>query len=126
MKPAAIEALWQRDQGDVSQAGHGVSREITMDAAARKLWSKVYHELSTGLPGMLGAITGRAEAQTIRFALIYAVLDNSDQIKDVHLKAALALWRYCEDSARYIFGGSIGDPFTDELLRALRSNGGMS
>ena len=75
---------------------------------------------------MLGAITGRGEAQTIRLALLYAVLDGSDKIKVVHLKAALALWKYCEDSARYIFGDSIGDRFTDELLIALRRSGGMT
>ena len=75
---------------------------------------------------MLGAITQRGEAQTTRLALLYALLDGSEQIKLVHLRAALALWKYCEDSARYIFGEAIGDPLTDELLRALRSSGEMS
>jgi hypothetical protein len=96
-----------------------------MDKEAYNLWSDVYHDLSESLPGLLGAITGRAEAQTVRTALIYAVLDSSEQIKAVHLRAALALWRYCSDSVRYIFGDSVGDPFADELLRALRDGGGM-
>lgn len=30
------------------------------------------------------------------------------------------LWKYCEDSARYIFGERTGDRLTDNLLRALR------
>jgi Protein of unknown function (DUF3987) len=118
LKPSAIEALGNEVRKRFLK-WHLISKEITMDAAARKLWSKVYHELSTGLPGMLGAITGRAEAQTIRFALIYAVLDDSDQIREVHLQAALALWKYCQDSAQYIFGESVGDPFTDELFESL-------
>jgi hypothetical protein len=42
----------------------------------------------------------------------------------VHLEAALALWRYCEASARYIFGDIIGDPNADTVLRALRAAGG--
>jgi hypothetical protein len=103
----------------------GDEKQIELDEEAGALWDREYRNLSEGLPGLLGAITGRAEAQTIRLALIYAVLDGSGEIKLAHLKAALAVWRYCEDSARYIFGDSIGDPFTDELLAALRSSGGM-
>ena len=51
---------------------------------------------------MLDAITGRGEAQTIRLALLYAVLDGSDKIKVVHLKAALGLWKYCEEERRVL------------------------
>ena len=32
----------------------------------------------------------------------------------------LALWRYCEQSAQFIFGESTGDPVADRILRALR------
>lgn len=39
-----------------------------------------------------------------------------------HLTAALALWEYCEASARYIFGQRLGDPVADELLQALRQH----
>ncbi len=55
--------------------------------------------------GVVGAVTGRGEAQVIRMALIFAMLDLSDHIRVEHLKAARALWQYCEDSARIIFGG---------------------
>ena len=72
---------------------------------------------------MLGAITDRAEAQTIRLALIYALLDSARQIDVAHLEAALALWRYCEASARYVFGDLIGNPVADTILRALRAAG---
>ena len=34
--------------------------------------------------------------------------------------SALALWDYCERSARFVFGNSLGDPTADELLRALQ------
>jgi predicted transcriptional regulator len=41
--------------------------------------------------------------------------------------AGLAVWTYCLDSARYIFGDSLGDATADEILRALRSrNEGMT
>jgi hypothetical protein len=90
---------------------------VTMDAEARALWASEYSDLSAGQPGLLGAITGRAEAQTVRLALIYALLDASPKIRIEHLKAALALWRYCEASARHIFG----DPIADNILRGLRN-----
>ena len=38
------------------------------------------------------------------------------------------MWTFCEDSARYVFGDLVGEAFTDEVLRVLRSAGssGMS
>jgi hypothetical protein len=36
-------------------------------------------------------------------------------------EAALTLWRYCDASARYIFGDLVGDPVADTILRALRN-----
>jgi len=94
---------------------------IKFDKTARRLWHEIYPELSSGKPGLLGSIIGRAEAQVIRLASIYALLDLSFKIKLVHLRAALAVWRYCEDSCRYIFAGKLGDPIADEILTELRS-----
>jgi hypothetical protein len=99
----------------------GVS-EMRRSDKARALWHKVYAELSEGKPGLLGAVTSRAEAQTMRLACLYALLDSSKVIKEVHLRAALAVWEYAEKSARHIFGDSLGDPIVDELLKALRNN----
>jgi hypothetical protein len=96
---------------------------VTFDDVARAAWHQVYPDLSEGRPGLLGAVTSRAEAQTLRLALIYALLDSSDQIRAEHLRAALAVWEYCEASARYVFGDSVGDPVADDLLRAIRSSG---
>jgi len=93
---------------------------VTMTDEARKLWHKIYKDLSAGQPGLLGAITGRAEAQVIRLALIYALLDSSNQISLPHLKAAVAVWEYCESSAARIFGKLVGDPVADEILRTLQ------
>lgn len=97
--------------------------QIIMGRTARRLWEDVYPKLSEGRPGLLGAITGRAEAQTVRLALIYALLDGSKEIGQQHLEAALALWAYCDASARYIFGDLLGDKIADEILRALRIAG---
>jgi hypothetical protein len=105
----------------VFDAVGGQQRRIDFDEAAAALWEESYPELSKDEPGLYGAITARSEAQTIRLATIYAVLDRSAVIRSSHLRAALALWRYCADSARYIFGDTIGDPLADELLRLIRS-----
>ncbi|NJL26454.1 MAG: DUF3987 domain-containing protein [Thermoanaerobaculia bacterium] len=94
--------------------------EIRRDDEARQLWAEIYPDLSRGKPGLLGSIVGRAEAQTMRLACLYALLDHSAVIRAEHLMAALALWTYCESSARWIFGDALGDPLADELLRALR------
>ena len=51
--------------------------EIGRTEAAWAIWDAVYPELSADRPGMLGAILGRAEAQVLRLALIYALLDRS-------------------------------------------------
>jgi hypothetical protein len=94
--------------------------EIRRDEGARALWHAVYPDLSEGRPGLLGAITARAEAQVVRLSAIYALLERSPVVTETHLEAALAVWDYSERSAAYIFGESLGDPVADEILRALR------
>lgn len=95
--------------------------EMNSDPEAEQRWDEIYSELSDGQPGRLGKATARSEALVTRIAMIYALLDGEDTIRRPHLEAALAVWRYAEDSARYIFGDSLGDPLTDELLAALRA-----
>ena len=92
---------------------------VFMTDAAKDMWVTVYSALSAAQPGLLGAITARAEAQTVRLALVYAILDGGGDIDEPHLRAALAVWEYCEASAAHIFGNSLGDPVADEIERAL-------
>jgi hypothetical protein len=100
---------------------------VTMSDAAAKAWTEAYKELSADRPGLLGAVTARAEAQVIRLSLIFALLDSKDTIDTAHLEAALAVWAYCDESANLIFGNSLGDPVADDILLALRrSTGGMT
>jgi len=96
---------------------------VTMTPAARVSWEAVYKDLSAEQSGLLGAVTSRAEAQTIRLSLLYALLDGQGRIDVQHLRAALAVWEYAEASAVHIFGDSLGDPVADEILRALKQVG---
>jgi hypothetical protein len=56
-------------------------------------------------------------------ACLYALLDCERFVKEPHLRAALEVWRYCFDSARFIFGTSMGDPVADTILKELRRKG---
>lgn len=98
-------------------------RDVTMTTTARDIWKAVYGELSDGRPGLLGAVTGRAEAQCIRLALLYALLDEARAIDAPHLYAALAVWDYAFASARYVFGDAVGDRVADSILSAVRNAG---
>jgi len=49
------------------------------------------------------------------------VLDGAGEIRREHLGAALAVWDYCEASARYVFGNALGDPTADAIAKALRT-----
>jgi hypothetical protein len=102
----------------------GFARSITRvekDAQARAMWARVYPKLAEGVPGLLGAVISRAEAQVIRLGMLYALLDQSTTIGVPQLEAALALWEYAEASAKHIFGAALGDPLADDILRALRA-----
>ena len=97
--------------------------ELTLSESARDEWKHLYHNLSADRPGMAGALLGRAEAQVMRLSGLYAVLDGCSDIDRIHLKAAHALWQHGETSTRMIFGGSLGDPVADAILKAIRANG---
>ena len=91
--------------------------------SAKDLWEEVYADLSSGKPGLFGAVVSRAEAHVRRLATIYAVLDRSPVVRVAHLLAGLAAWQYSEQSAHLIFGDRTGDMLADELLEALKDAG---
>jgi hypothetical protein len=97
--------------------------EITLTEEAWSDWEEIYGPLSEGKPGMFGAVTGRAEAQVLRIAALFAVMDECEYIDREHLAAGLAIWQYAEDSARHIFGNAMGDSVADTILLALGAAG---
>jgi hypothetical protein len=116
------------DEQVLTQLGEDVTRalekartlgRLTMSDSARIRWERVYPVLSGEQPGLLGAVLGRAEAQVIRLAVIYAALDDSTAIGAPHLEAALAVWEFSETSATQIFGDLVGDAVADAVKDAL-------
>lgn len=106
----------------VIDAGRKVSR-MTRSEEARQLWHEVYPKLSGDRPGNFGAITSRAEAHVLRLSIIYALLDGGSQIELCHLKAALECWRYCQESAFYIWGDLAQGGIAEKIRIALAGAG---
>jgi len=98
--------------------------EVALTEEAKELWQNIYSDLSKEIPGLIGSITGRAEAYVLRLSLIYALLDHSKLIEKEHLMAALAVWRYADDSARYIFHDKTGSNDADKIVDTLRKYSG--
>lgn len=96
---------------------------MTRSEEARKLWREVYPKLSGDRAGNFGAITSRAEAHVLRLSIIYAAMDGSSQIELAHLKAALECWRYCQDSALYIWGDFTQGGLAEKIRIALAGAG---
>jgi hypothetical protein len=115
---STIDELTDRLRAAMDLGGTGA---IHFDEAARQKWIATYAELTAELPGMFGALVARSEAQAVRVALIYALLDGQRAIGTAHLDAALEIIRYSNDSVRHIFGDATGNRVADAILGPLRS-----
>jgi len=94
--------------------------EVPWSPEARDAWEDLYLELTLHRPwGLLAAMTARTEAQIVRLALVYALIDRSPVIDVPHLNAARALWDYAVRSVAYVFGTSTGDRHADALRAQL-------
>ncbi|XPV75974.1 MAG: bifunctional DNA primase/polymerase [Desulfovibrio sp.] len=91
---------------------------------AKDEWRAVYPVLAKERADLLGSVLNRSEAYVRRIALIYALLDGSDKVLLSHLRAALALWDFCEQSAQFIFAGLESDSTCQKILEALGESGG--
>jgi Protein of unknown function (DUF3987) len=131
-RPPAIPATFDRDWSEAFREALAFTRKRGAGAMTRaddgnELWDRAYvEELSVERPGLAGAVCARAEAHALRLSMIYALLDCSREIRRVHVEAALAFWRYCEQSAFMIFGDRLGDPAADTIREELRVSGELS
>jgi 5S rRNA maturation endonuclease (ribonuclease M5) len=118
---ADLMAMQQRLTETVREIRSWGPQPITFTRDAAGMWADAYDgELSLERSGMLGAITARAEAQALRLAVTYALLDRSARIEVAHLQAALAVWKYAAASATWAFADQLGDPLADTIRDALQ------
>jgi len=116
---AALDSLAGRLK---SKLDYGTEQhEVIHDGGFWQVYESAYSELTSELPGMRGALLARGAPYVHRLALIFALLDGVSVIGRQHAEAALAVWRYCAQSATYIFGDSLGSPVAEEILRELRN-----
>ncbi|MGE4131901.1 MAG: hypothetical protein AB7F86_09695 [Bdellovibrionales bacterium] len=94
---------------------------VALAPETERLYAELYMELAKEKPGLVGVLTSRAEPIILRLALIYALLDSAQEVQADHLRSAVAVWQYAEQSVEYIFGGSTGDKTADRILAALES-----
>jgi hypothetical protein len=94
--------------------------QVRLGQDTRELWHRAYQQLARPCDGIIGQITARAEAHTIRLALIYALADGQRQIGPQHLTAALALHDYAARSAGWALTGATGQPLAEQIHAALR------
>jgi hypothetical protein len=95
---------------------------VRFDEKGAELWKKVYEEIQNDDPhGLLGTIIARADVHVIRLALVYALADGSNKIREEHVRAAHCVWDFCRASAAYIFNNraaveTTSNPVLDRLM----------
>jgi hypothetical protein len=77
--------------------------EVTSSAKADVYWVEIYEPLTTSKVGRWGDVTRRGAAQVVRISIIFALLEGKKEVNLAHLKAAEAVWKYCNESARWAF-----------------------
>jgi hypothetical protein len=103
------------------------SGPVKLAEPTRELWWHTYPQLTQPADGLTGQLTARAEAHTIRLALLYALLDATNTIGPEHLTAALALWDYAARSAAWAINHTTGNPLAEQIHAALaRSPDGLT
>ena len=119
--PFPVSPVEHVDPGLFAAVGAAIAEaqtpgEVPWSPGARDAWEDLYLELTMHRPwGLLAAMTARTEAQIVRLALVYALLDRSPVIDVPHLRAARALWDYAVRSVASVFGTSTGDRHADAL-----------
>jgi DNA repair photolyase len=74
--------------------------QVRLDSKAlEEVWTPYY----MAPPDFDAPVESRKPAHILRLALLYALLDKSRVIRVSHLDAAIAVWEYCQASARCLF-----------------------
>jgi len=93
------------------------------------LWREAYPNLVREKAGEHGVATSRSRPQVLRLSMLYALADGQAVIGEPHLRAALALWEYCDQTAGRLFGGvgsSEPEPLWLKCLNMIQSEPGIA
>ena len=101
-------------------------RRVLLSPSALSLWEHLYPHLDADGEGAVTTLLARTKPYLLRLALVYCLLDQSDQIEPVHLRAACAVWDYHSGTVRHTYGKRTGNSLDDRLLDALRTSGGSA
>jgi len=125
MPQSELESIQRHLLNILSRVGHGY--EIKLGAEAKEAWGCTYYpKLTRDRPGLIGCVTNRGEAQALRLAMIYCLLDGETIITLDHLESGIAFWNYCFQSARHIFHGKQTDNRTQTIFEALQKAGALT
>lgn len=100
------------------------SSAMRFSQLAQEVWPSLYDRLQGDerAAGMAGELLGRAVAQVRRLAMVFAIVDEHDEVDVPHLDAAAEVWRYHVDTVRRVFGDGTGNRIADRILGELRGN----
>ena len=108
----------------------GTTERLERDSDTQDEWGRntspnqgLYKQLSQPRLGLWGSVTARAAQQVIRLSLISAKINGHTRIQGQDQAAAYEIWRYCDHSARYIFGDRLNDNLSSRIMTALRDVG---
>lgn len=97
---------------------------ILMTEACQEKWESIYAHLERDRDGgVIDEATGRSSPQVRRLACLYTLLDGCARTDVVHLDAALAVWDYCENTAKHLFECRVINPVAAKILVMLRKAG---
>ena len=97
--------------------------EMERDSSAETFWAGIYRVFAEDEEeSVISASVDRGDVFMLRLSMLYALSEGSRVIKAEHLRAAHALWKYAEASARHVFGEWIGNPKAEKIFEALRRN----
>jgi Protein of unknown function (DUF3987)/CHC2 zinc finger len=110
---------------DVVEWAKAEARFMRWTDGGSAAWAQWYNRRENG-KGIVGALLQRDRTHVLRLAMIYAILDGRLLINENHLEAALAVWGYCAQTVRRIFGNMKGSSVAEKIFDFVSISGEVS